>query len=231
MRPAASRAGSRFHPPRSRRCQLLILPLMSSAAPAGILKAFGCVVSRLWLRHVVRVITACGRGSLSAPDPAPIGRIAILKSNCADGAALCRHVQAAHPQAHCTVVRTIAEAERSLATGAPDLFITGLDASDGDPLDLLWRATAAPRAVRHSFVVTRHREPWLLAAGTRLPVMYFGLKPGIKGTPTKTTRPTSSSFPPPWQPLLRRLRAVTRPAVRLAANFPATPRRQLAPCR
>ena len=68
------------------------------------------------------------------------------------------------------MVGNLAAARGALAAGVPDLFVTGLDAPDGDPLDFLWRATAGPDAVRHSLVVTRHCAPWPLEALCGLPV-------------------------------------------------------------
>ena len=103
------------------------------------------------------------------PDPQTF-RVVILKFDRDAVTRLQRRVRAALPGASCTVVRTVAEAKRVLASGVPDMFVTGLEAPDGDPLDLLWRATAGPNAVRHSLVVTRQREPWLLEALCSLPV-------------------------------------------------------------
>ena len=58
----------------------------------------------------------------------------------------------------------------ALAETAADLFVTGLEAPDGDPLDLFWHALTGPNAVRHSLVVTRHGEPWPLLALRGLPM-------------------------------------------------------------
>lgn len=91
-------------------------------------------------------------------------RVLILKSDSDAGASLRQHVLAVHSGACCTVVHTVAKARRAFAVGVPDLFVTGMDAPDGDPLDLLWCMTLGRNRPRHSLVVTRRREPWLLAA-------------------------------------------------------------------
>ncbi len=101
---------------------------------------------------------------------APASFVLILKTDRDAGASLRRHVLTVLPAARCIVVHTVVTARAALAAGAPDLFVTGLEAPDGDPLDLLWLASAGPRPPRRIFVVTRHREPWLHTVLRGLPI-------------------------------------------------------------
>lgn len=104
------------------------------------------------------------------PQAAAALNVLVLKFDRDVAASLRRRIGAVHPGSSCTVVRTVSEAGQALATTVPDLFVTDMEAADGDPLDLLWRVTAGPQRVRHSLVVTRHCDPWLLEAMRSLPI-------------------------------------------------------------
>jgi DNA-binding NarL/FixJ family response regulator len=102
------------------------------------------------------------------PNAAP--HVLVLKSDRDGGASLRRHVLFSHPAAQCTVVQTIAAARRAFGLVVPELFITGMEAPDGDPLDFLWLVTSGRAAPGRSFVVTRHRELWLQLVLRTLPI-------------------------------------------------------------
>ncbi len=104
-----------------------------------------------------------------AAAPAPLS-VLILKFDRGAAATLRQCLLSMYPGANCILVRTLTEAKAALGAGVPDLFVTGMEAADGDPLDLLWTVTVGPAAVRRSLVVTRHREPWLLEALRGLPI-------------------------------------------------------------
>jgi DNA-binding NarL/FixJ family response regulator len=88
--------------------------------------------------------------------------ILILKADRLYADLLRRQVLSLHPDVNCRVVHQMADAEQFLEAHPVDLFVTGLEALDGDTLDLVARFAGDTHRVR-TLVVTRRAEPRLLA--------------------------------------------------------------------
>ena len=69
-----------------------------------------------------------------------------------------------HPHANCTLVQQIAQADDALEHGKVDLFVTGVEAVDGDTLDLVSRFARHAHGTGATLVITRRAAPRLLAA-------------------------------------------------------------------
>ena len=74
------------------------------------------------------------------------------------------------PAAACRIVQRMTDVSAVMARETVDLWLTGLEAADGDLLDFLARGLAPREALRRVLIVTAQREYHLLQSLRRLPV-------------------------------------------------------------
>lgn len=74
------------------------------------------------------------------------------------------------PAAACRIVERMADVSAAMARETVDLWLTGLEAADGDLIDFLAEKLAPREALRRVLIVTAQREYHLLLSLRRLPI-------------------------------------------------------------
>jgi DNA-binding NarL/FixJ family response regulator len=110
----------------------------------------------------------------------------ILKADRLYADLLRRHVLSVHPNAQCTLVRQIAQAESVLNRSKLDLFVTGMEVEDGDTLDLIARVSLVGLNGQRTLVIARRIETRLVEVLQRAQV--FGIFDASTEEPESLTR-------------------------------------------
>jgi DNA-binding NarL/FixJ family response regulator len=105
--------------------------------------------------------------ALHAWQPA---RVLILKADKFYADALRRVTRSVFPRAEFVMANRVSIAAAELLRSPVDLFLTGIEMTDGDVFELLEACTATPRDGFRVLVVTGRREPQVLSSLAELPI-------------------------------------------------------------
>jgi len=96
-----------------------------------------------------------GKAARASPHLQQKQTVLVLWDDLQSAEALCKNVLAVNSHAQCEIVASVSRSETILTTTAIDLFITSIDSSGGDALDLLFRCNMLGRRPRRILVLLK----------------------------------------------------------------------------